>query len=260
MIYIICALEIEARAIIEHFRLKKSSQFAFVTYKNDEIVVAISGIGRDNAIIATSAICGFYAPKPSDIIINIGICGGGDEVGRAFLIHKIIDRDRDYYPDILFSHALVESSIECVGSSIESPQNHLVDMESGGVFVAASRFFKLHQIAFIKIISDNFNPQGVTKELVDNLMRQNLVPVLETIESLKNSTIKNQIFSDDEQHSIDRVLGFFSVTEQNRLKNSIYFYRFRDSARELYLDIDEPKNKRERRELYEKLISKFEAI
>ena len=54
-------------------------------------------------------------------------------------IHQISDGERRYYPDILYPHALRESSLLCLDNPADAPCDVPVDMESSGLFAAATR-------------------------------------------------------------------------------------------------------------------------
>lgn len=94
-IWILTAMAEEAQHIIELFWLELTKKFQNVSFfENDEIVLALSGIGKIQATIATSLLCMNYELKK---LINIGIAGSllGKEakIGDVFLITKVAQHD-----------------------------------------------------------------------------------------------------------------------------------------------------------------------
>ena len=157
MIYLITALDAEARAIIEHYRLKRVFPLPYTLYEGENTLLLVTGRGKTNALMAVSALLGWRRPSSEDTLINVGICGAPNSfsIGEPLLVHQITDGERRYYPDILYSHSLRETSLICVDTPQAFPCEAPVDMESAGIFCAASKFFKLHQMAFLKIVSDH---------------------------------------------------------------------------------------------------------
>ena len=85
----------EAQYIIDHYGLQKTQSLATISfYENDKIVLALAGVGKIQASIATTLLLQNFHPQ---YLINIGIAGSlvGREakVGDVFLIDKIIQHD-----------------------------------------------------------------------------------------------------------------------------------------------------------------------
>jgi nucleoside phosphorylase len=261
MIYVITALDAEARALCEYYRLKRDTSLPYTLYRNEEMVLVVSGIGRTNALMAVSALLGWRIPEEKDILINIGICGAPLEyrIGEALLIHQILDGDRRYYPDILYTHLLRETSIRCVDTPQSLRGDYPVDMESSSVFQAASRFFKLHQMAFLKIVSDHCTPESVTKEGVIELLRSH-VNTLDTLISRLNAVEKQPfLFSADERDTIDVVKAHFTKSQGDALEDALTYFRLRNKGEFPYPNPPIPNSKRERSQLLEKLIATLTA-
>ncbi|VAW81640.1 hypothetical protein MNBD_GAMMA12-712 [hydrothermal vent metagenome] len=129
MIFIVTALDCEARPLIQHYKLRRCQQFKpFPLYTGDDIRLVVSGIGAVNAMLATAMMAGINAgqsvvphyvkpdlhlspnssviAKPRHSIIphsiipgtqspelawlNIGIGGHYQyDIGSAFLAHKV---------------------------------------------------------------------------------------------------------------------------------------------------------------------------
>lgn len=257
MKYIITALDAEARVFIERYSLKRNFDLPYTLYQNEEMLVLVCGMGKINALAATSALLGYRIPKEGDILLNIGICGAPEEyeIGEALIIHQIIDERRHYYPDILYPHTLNEISLACVDRPQSSPNAFAVDMESAGVFLSASKFFKLHRIAFIKIVSDHFHPDGVTKEGVIDLIRSRLNVIEDIARSLEAIQPHPSLFNDEERNRIETFKRHFTKSQGDVLEDALCFFRLKNSTGTIALPYDIPNSKRERSMLLEEYIA-----
>ncbi|MCK9371624.1 MAG: hypothetical protein M0P91_00375 [Sulfuricurvum sp.] len=262
MIYLTCALDAEARPLIEHYRLKRDYTLPYTFYKGDGILLLVTGIGRSNAMLALSALMGYRIPTKDDLLINIGICGAPDtyRLGEALLIHQIMDTDRSYYPDILYPHPLRETGLMCVDTPVSSPCLSPVDMESGGIFQAASRFLKLHQMAFIKIVSDHFEPHKVTKEGAIHLVKSHIHTLESLIASLQKVSSDPSLFTPEEMEKIGEWKTHFTVSQGVKLEEALFYFRLKIPKRPLPFPTDPiPTSKRERSTLLETFIAHLTA-
>ncbi|MDP3291145.1 MAG: hypothetical protein Q8M43_03860 [Sulfuricurvum sp.] len=261
MIYLITALDAEARPLYEYYRLKRDTSLPYTLYRSEEMVLLVGGMGRTNALMALSALLGWRIPEDKDILINIGICGAPSEyrIGEALLIHQILDGDRRYYPDILYSHPLRETSMRCVDTPQSLCGDYPVDMESSAIFQAASRFFKLHQMAFLKIVSDHCTPELVTKEGVMELLRSHVDTVDTLISRLRAIQKEPSFFSADERDTIDVFKTRFTKSQGDALEDALTYFRFRNKGKFPPLNLLIPNSKRERSLLLEELIATLTA-
>ncbi|DAB39047.1 MAG: hypothetical protein A2552_11455 [Sulfuricurvum sp. RIFOXYD2_FULL_44_160] len=261
MIYLVTALDAEARPLCDYYRLKRDTSLPYTLYRNEEIVLVVSGMGRMNALMAVSALLGWRIPGEKDILINIGICGAPSTyaVGEALLIHQILDGDRRYYPDILYSHPLRETSMRCIDTPQSLCGDYPVDMESGAIFQAASRFFKLHQMAFLKIVSDHCIPESVTKEGVMELLRSHVDTVDTLISRLRAIQKEASLFSADEREAIEVFKTHFTKSQGSALEDALTYFRFRNKGTFPPLNPLIPSSKRERSQLLEELIATLTA-
>lgn len=259
MNYIVTALDAEARILIDHYRLKKVSPLPYTLYGNEETTLLVSGIGKVNALMAVSALLGWRRPQANDVFLNIGVCGapGEYEIGEPLLIHQIIDTNRRYYPDILYTHPLREASIVCADEPQSIPCDFPVDMESSAVFQAASRFVKLHQMGFIKIVSDHFSPQNVTKEGVTELIRSNVNKIDEVRSALEKGQLSEKLFSEGEHHEIETLKSWFTKAQACALEDALSYFRLKYPQEVLPIRTEIPHSKRERSRLLEELIAKL---
>ena len=150
MIYIMVALKAEAQAFVDKYKLKN--------YKNENIAVFVSGMGKENMKIATChALKNF---TPNDKIVNIGICGAC----KKYAIGDLIDG--------------IKTQITCVDYEIKDDKFEIVDMESDG-FLEATKEIKNRYI--FKIVSDNFEPKSVTKDKAKKLIFNNIDEIMKRV-------------------------------------------------------------------------------
>lgn len=190
MIHIVVAIHLEARPLIDHFGLKRDTTHnTFEIFKNDEIALILSGIGKVPTAIATTYLLSKLEPLPSSIF-NLGFCGAKIEypIGDMYLANRITDHStrRQYYSDIILRHDLAEASLETFDQAVtdkgfDNPNVELVDMEASGFFEAASRFLSPDRIYCLKIISDHLECGTLSKDLADSLIGKNLPKIEEFI-------------------------------------------------------------------------------
>lgn len=258
MIYLITALDAEARALCDHYRLKRNYVLPYTLYTGDGVLLLVTGMGKSNAAMAVSALLGWRIPQPEDILINIGICGAPYTytLGEALIIHQIIDGNRRYYPDILYTHPLSESPLLCIDTPQSDEAHYPVDMESSGVFQAASRFFKLHQMGYLKIVSDHFTPDTVTKEGVIHLIRSHLSTLDTLCRNISAVYTVNSLFSNDERGEIEAFKTHFTKSQGDLFEDALCYARLKNPSHALQLtNMPIPDSKRERSALLEDLIT-----
>jgi len=209
MIGIVTALQIEGQKIINYFQLKKivtENLFPIFTNKEKSIYLTISGVGKLNSSLASLNLTNKF-----DIhsIFNIGTCAGSKDkkIGSLFLINKIIDSsfNKEYFPDILFEHNLIEQSIKTVDIPANTEENILVDMEASGFFHSASKVLSLENIHILKIISDHFDDSFFDKEAILNIFEQNMDQIAKYINNV-SFKFSNPSFTNKE---LERISDFF---------------------------------------------------
>ncbi len=156
MIYVITALKAEAQAFVEKFKLTE--------YKNENISVLISGIGKENMYKTTLEVLKSF--KDEDKIINVGICAAD----KRFAIGQLIDAREEPI-------TCVDEAIDCRNSE---NQFSVVDMESRG-FIEATQGLKNSFI--FKVVSDHFQPNTVTKEGAKKLIFSNIDTIMKEIKT-----------------------------------------------------------------------------
>lgn len=199
MIFLAAALYNEAKIFIEKFSLKRCSEInKFQVFKNEDIVLVITGTGGINAACACTYVISRFNVEKYDTFINVGICGSISKnvaLGKTILVNKIMDGDskKTFYPDILFEHPFLEGSIESFSGPVKYKQDvkaDFVDMESAGFFQSVSKFIPPHRIYCIKIVSDYMENCKITGDDVKKLLRMASTSIVNWIMQLKNSAIR----------------------------------------------------------------------
>ena len=163
MIYIVIALKPEAQALVDRYTLKKTKLGKYTLHVNSKIVIIVSGIGAINSKEASLSLIQNYNIEDNDIILNIGICGASIKYTIGQLLQ--IDSSND---------------IECVSEPVSKQEYDIVDMESDGFFEATK---ELKHVYMYKVVSDNFEPQSVTKEKTKKLIFDNIDKIMENIKN-----------------------------------------------------------------------------
>lgn len=237
MIFICTSMYCEASPFIKQLNLKKDSKVnKFEIFKNDEIILIITGVGKIKAAVAVSYLLSKYEPGTSDLFINIGVCGANKDmvIGNAYLCNKIIENDtkKTFYPDILFKHPYKEASVETCSNIIKSYDNRLegqlVDMEASGIYQAALLFFETHQVFFIKIVSDYLNTKNLSEAFVLKLVEDKVQGIIAWMNEIKLGFLYNKnVLSNEEQEILNLVVENLklSSTMENQLKQLIIYYK-----------------------------------
>jgi hypothetical protein len=201
-IHLIIALACEAKPVIKYYALKRCmDETAFPVFRNQDMTLTISGVGKIAAASAVAYTQGRYASNQAAIWLNIGVAGHASlEIGNCRIAHKIVDHEtsRHWYPSLLFSSTTIcETSEICTVSQPESQYNNkdcLYEMEAAGFIATASRFSSLELIQSLKIISDNhsvatttLNAQSVAR-LIENQL-DNIDRLKQALENIRSHTL-----------------------------------------------------------------------
>lgn len=269
MVYIAVSLYVEAKPIIEYYDLKRDiGDRYYQIFKNDGIILIITGVGKIACAAATSHMLSKYLPDDNDIIINIGICGAKNdvEIGTAYLINKIKDHGtgKDYYTDILIEHKLNESSIETFDKPVENVNNlseALCDMESSGFYLSSAKYIEQHRIFLIKIVSDRIGVDTVDKNLAINIVANNINNIDMFIKTVQKSFKRELgIFQRDELDLINKISGNLKLTKSQReiLYKECLHYKVRTGKDILFLNnkvVNTVNNKNERAKYFEEILT-----
>lgn len=164
---LVIATKFEAKPFLKGLCPEQLAEKPFAVYKKGSLLLAISGVGKVNAALATSVLIREYG---ADRIINTGAAGATHEgfpLGEIYQVNRVLESDRPklpgnlkriHKPDTLkgFNTARLATRDRPVLDPAERKQvsKHadLVDME-GAAVVQACRFFK-RQCYLFKLVSD----------------------------------------------------------------------------------------------------------
>ena len=178
---IVCAMQCEAKPIVSYLELTLNKGYSYPVYMDDDFVLIICGIGKEEAYKTTKFILGKIEINRA---LNIGICGCKDEnipIGTLYSIDKVIEQTPSKNSKI-FTHtfATISSSSANI-TTVDKPLNdktklktQLVDMElSGFVRACVDSNIDKNQICAFKIVSDHLNTKIPKAKFVSEIIRQN---------------------------------------------------------------------------------------
>lgn len=277
MIFIAAAMYCEAKPLISFWKLKKDMSFSkFQIFRNEDIILLITGTSKVNAAVAVSCMLTNYKAKENDIFLNFGICAEKEpirEIGDIILCNKVIDADsrRTYYPDIIFKHPFFEGSIETFSKIVKSEDKNkvnsqFIDMEAYGAVNAAKIFMQPQYINVIKIISDKLEGNSLTQKDVTNIVQDNFYKFTQWINDIMKIHFSNErILSFEEGQLLNTVESNLKFSEAMKceFKNIAEDYKIRegnlDKILKLY-SIYMCKSKREGKQYFENIREKLTAV
>lgn len=235
MIYIVCATSIEATPLIEAYSLHKTFHTPLSVYTNDSMRLVITGVGPDNAHMAAGFLMGAFDITPYDICINVGIAAALDTIplGSVVLAHTVTtDNKRPIYMHTPFEHDYKPVALFSSSVPLKSPVDtkSCVDMESYYLVQHLQKVFKLSRIVVLKVISDHFKPDTITKTYVKVLMHkvvkvfdEQLIPFCYTIDNTHNTHVTTYI---------DTLCAALNPTkaECDKLHDGVWYYYLRFHA------------------------------
>jgi len=185
MIYIVIALKAEAQAFVDRYKLQKDSLNGYKVLKNKTMTLIISGIGVQNAMHATQTLINHFDITDDDIYLNIGICAANKEfeTGELLTIDAIV-----YEGELYTLKETPLHTVTCLNFEADSELADIVDMESFGFYEAVKHSPVIKNFYILKVVSDHFEPEKVTKELAKSLIF-NKIDAINTIINPDKETI-----------------------------------------------------------------------
>jgi len=197
---LVVALPIEARPLVEHFKLGTSNIGPYRYWCRDNIALIQTGMGKLNASAATSHA---LAATGAESCINVGIAGSDNELGALFIADRIIDQGSGqvWYPQQTWKMpgpSLTVTTLDKPGVNYQSAIAY--EMEASGVMAAAINFLSTELIQSLKIISDNpsYNLEKIDKQQVHNLIKHKLNVIEQAVNRLRHLVSTNQDINTEE--------------------------------------------------------------
>ena len=217
------ALAVEARPLIRHFKLRKDDRpGGLPSYRSEDTRLVISGTSKVKSAIATTWILSQRSGLEDAVALNFGFCGCRDRsepIGTLFLINRIRDvaTGRTYYPDILFRHDLMESSVSTHDRPVreERPEGTgrpLVDMEASGFFEAAARFLPPERIICVKLVSDHLEEGRLSARGLEGMVEARTVELAQIVESARRLQVRGFHFSRTDRRILENLKDSLSLT------------------------------------------------
>jgi len=181
MLYIVTALKPEAQAFVDRYKLQKSRLQNYTLFHNENIRLIISGIGVNNARVATQTLIDTYDITDDDVYLNVGICAAP----TSYTIGQLLEIGSITYKNTTYTFDTSKDTITCKDEEAVIEEETIVDMESFGFYDAVIHNPVIKQRHILKVVSDHFQPQTITKEETKSLLF-NLIDAI-------NSVIKKHI-------------------------------------------------------------------
>ncbi|MBO4652894.1 MAG: hypothetical protein J5649_06220 [Lachnospiraceae bacterium] len=235
MIYIACAMYMEAAPFIRRFACKRDDSFhREQVFVGEEATVIITGTSPVPAAVALSEALALLAPGDEDIFANVGLCGCSDvsvEPGTLYLVNSILEHatGRSFYPDLPYTHKHPHGGLttfsavvkDCFGGAF------LVDTEGAALYQAAIGHFTTDRMYFFKIVSDHgFDANKISPTVVSELLDRAAPDVSDTLLRFASYVPKKSRYTEDEEAVIDYFCRSLhcSVTMEHELRRLIQYY------------------------------------
>ncbi len=262
MIYIVTALAAEAKPVVKHLKLKLIAQKPYEIYAAEKYRLIISGMGRDQALMATTHLLSTFSPSPNDILVNIGIAAAQPThlIGDAFIAHTLTDTlsGKHFYPDMRMDHPFKELALSTVDAPLDAKSPYeSADMESFFIYKAALNYLSSAQIIIFKVISDHFSSAIPSKEAVFGWIEAHLEELFVQLENLEEKFPHKVAFSGLLQKEALKLIEALQLTkaQSDRLNDALKGYILRHKKEPLlpkYLPIQ---HKKEQKDAFAKIIT-----
>jgi len=224
-LYIFTALECEAKALIIYFDLKKDiSSKAFSIYKNSDIILTVTGVGKVAMAGGVTHTLALFPTRELPIMLNIGIAGHKTQkIGTLYSAVKVTDTDsgKTFYPQMV-NHKWAElGEIKTLSKPCEQYSlEFLNDMEAAAFYEMAVKYSSSELIHCLKVISDN--EESSIKEINAKIVVQWISEQVDGIETVlvdlrKRRSTFHQVASDIFEQLIKQ--WHFTVSGKVKLKS-----------------------------------------
>lgn len=258
---------VEARPWIDRRAMQRLSDTgSFQVFESEDCLLCVTGVGPLAAAGATGWMIGRF--PEIDGMLNFGCCGApvtGFSPGEVLLIHRIEDYQsgREYIPDVLVSHPFRESSLQTwyrpveISDAAEIP----VDMEAAAIFDIARRSIPPHRMLFIKVVSDNYQPQ-LDRDMVKDWVSAAVAKIEDWLPAWPPKDNSLEILQDDELELRDQLAlqWKLSVSQKHQLNPLILGLRRQVGGLAMLcqrFNEKEPLNKQQRNQWFRDLYHEF---
>ncbi len=222
--FIFTALHCEAKPFIAHFKLKKdSSPHPFAIYRNETVVLTISGSGKVAMAAAVAYTMAVFSGAKKPVLLNAGIAGHRTaELGTVFGANKITDADtgRNFYPQPIVG-CDCETLPALTVSTVENDyrDDGLYEMEASAFYETACRFTTAELIQVFKTVSDNHREsvEHIDAKKVTQWLEGSVKSIAKGIENLRE-LVKEQVVFPEEHYETLLAHHHFSVSSRHQLK------------------------------------------
>ncbi len=214
---LVSALNCEAKALVDFFRLRKKADKPFSVFGGDysfshkgqplmvEVTVLISGIGALNMATAVGWLAANQDSSKHTVWLNVGIAGHGSfDIGEGFILNATQDlfSQRQYFPPQVAKRPVKTSACMSLNApSTDYPENGAIDMEASAFFNAATRFTDAELVQSFKVVSDtpDHSIENLNAQLIQSLMQEqtpNVQAYLNALLGLASSKPRANLLSD----------------------------------------------------------------
>ncbi len=232
MIIFHTALFVEAKPLIEHFKLTKDiTNSSHQIFSKDDIFLIISGVGKVKAATAIGSILTKQKANIENLIlINFGIAGSNseNEIEKLFLINKITDfaSQKSFYSDQIVKSTISEKEIITFDKPVSktnlqiSIDKQIVDMESSAVWESARVFLSSSQIAIFKVISDSLESKKVNGDYVTKLIKKNISTIINYAKNLEKLLLDTypKCLTNEDIIEIEKLIKELKLSHSEKLK------------------------------------------
>lgn len=269
---ILSALKSESQPFIKFYNLEEDRRFSFPVFRNKDLYLVGIGVGKKYIERRINDFIQKMGKLPIQFI-NVGLAGGKKSIhtiGDIFIVNKIKDENskKFYFPDILYKHTFQESEVSTVCKEITNGGaefSGLVDMEASEIFKVCSKLSSVHNLIFLKVVSDYMDKSfgNFGKDHVSTLMKLNLKEIVALIkDSNLSDNGNNEILSDNDKQWLVQTIKILRLTKTQSIMMEKYFKGKRIRNPDFsYPNIStlRPENKFERNQIFQKICEQLTA-
>ena len=230
---ILSALKSESQPFIKFYNLEKDRRFSFPVFRNKDLYLVGIGVGKKYIERRLNDFIQKMGKLPIQFF-NVGLAGGKKSIhtiGDIFIVNKIKDENskKFYFPDILYKHTFQESEVSTVCKEITNGGaefSGLVDMEASEIFKVCSKLSSVHNLIFLKVVSDYMDKSfgNFGKDHVSTLMKLNLKEIVALIKDSNLSDYGNhEILNDYDKQWLVQTIKILRLTKTQSLMMEKYF-------------------------------------